>query len=340
MPTPPRKTTADFDPDVLRLFDQYVHGQIDRRGFLAGAARFAVGATTAAGLLAALSPQFAMAQQVKPDDGRLRASYLQFASPQGYGTGQGYLVRPANASGPLPVVLVVHENRGLNPHIEDVARRLALENFLVFAPDALFPLGGYPGDEDKARAEFAKLDQTKTRQDFIAAARLLQRMAGGNGQLGVVGFCYGGAIANFLATQLPELKAAAPFYGNAPGWKTSPTSRQNFWWCWRATTNASTQAGRRTRTRWKKPACAMRCCSHPGPSTVSTTTPRHATTRPLRVTHGRGRWTCSNVPCAHAQRLRSAELRPSVGPQRRVGAGLRQSALNGFVDQHAHASIR
>lgn len=216
MATPPRKTVADFDPDVLDLFDQYVHGQIDRRGFLSRAARFAVGATTAAGLLAALSPQFAMAQQVKPDDARLRASYLQFASPQGYGTGQGYLVRPANASGPLPTVLVVHENRGLNPHIEDVARRLALENFLVFAPDALFPLGGYPGDEDKARAEFTKLDQAKTRQDFIAAARLLHGMAGGNRQLGVVGFCYGGAISNFLATQLPELKAAAPFYGSAP----------------------------------------------------------------------------------------------------------------------------
>lgn len=216
MATPPRKTAADFDPDVLRLFDQYVHGQIDRRGFLSGAARFAVGATTAAGLLAALSPQFAMAQQVKPDDARLRASYLQFASPQGYGTGQGYLVRPTNAQGRLPVVLVVHENRGLNPHIEDVARRLALENFLVFAPDALFPLGGYPGDEDRARAEFAKLDQTKSRQDFMAAARLLERMAGGNGQLGVVGFCYGGAIANFLATQLPQVKAAAPFYGSAP----------------------------------------------------------------------------------------------------------------------------
>jgi len=157
-----------------------------------------------------------MAQQVTPDDARLRASYLQFASPRGHGTGQGYLVRPAKASGPLPVVLVVHENRGLNPHIEDVARRLALENFLVFAPDALFPLGGYPGDEDKARAEFAKLDQTRTRQDFVAAAQLLERMAGGNGQLGVVGFCYGGAIANFLATQLPQLKAAAPFYGSAP----------------------------------------------------------------------------------------------------------------------------
>ena len=222
MATPPRKTTAEVDPEVRRLFDQYVHGQIDRRGFLSGAARFAVGATTAAGLLAALSPQFAMAQQVKPEDARLRASYLQFASPQGYATGQGYLVRPANASGPLPLVLVVHENRGLNPHIEDVARRLALENFLVFAPDALFPLGGYPGDEDKARAEFAKLDQTRTRQDFIAAARLLQRMAGGNGELGVVGFCYGGSIANFLATQLPDLRAAAPFYGSAPALEDVP----------------------------------------------------------------------------------------------------------------------
>ena len=222
MATPPRQTTADFDPDVLRLFDQYVHGQIDRRGFLSGAARFAVGATTAVGLLAALSPQFAMAQQVEPDDVRLRASYLQFASPHGYGTGQGYLVRPASASGPLPTVLVVHENRGLNPHIEDVARRLALENFLVFAPDALFPLGGYPGDEDKARAKFAKLDQTKTRQDFTAAASLLQRMAGGNGQLGVVGFCYGGSVSNFLATQLPELRAAAPFYGSAPALEDVP----------------------------------------------------------------------------------------------------------------------
>ena len=223
MTTPPRKTTDDFDPGVLRLFDQYVHGLIDRRGFLSGAARLAVGATTAAGLLAALSPQFAMAQQVKPDDVRLHANYLQFASKQGYGTGQGYLVRPANATGPLPVVLVVHENRGLNPHIEDVARRLALENFLVFAPDALFPLGGYPGDEDKARAAFAKLDQSKTRQDFVAAARLLQGMARGNGQLGVVGFCYGGAIANFLATQLPEIKAAAPFYGSAPPLEDVPS---------------------------------------------------------------------------------------------------------------------
>lgn len=216
MTTPPRKTADDFDPEVLRLFDRYVHGLVDRRGFLTGAARFAVGATTAAGLLAALAPQFAAAQQVKPDDSRLSAEYLEFASPEGYGTGRGYLVRPAQVSGPLPVVLVVHENRGLNPHIEDITRRLALEGFIAFAPDALFPLGGYPGDEDKARAEFAKLDQTRTRQDFIAAARMLQTLDGGNGRMGVVGFCYGGAMANFLAIQLPTLRAAAPFYGSAP----------------------------------------------------------------------------------------------------------------------------
>lgn len=222
MATPPRKTASDFDPEVLRLFDQYVHGVIDRRGFLSGAARFAVGATTAAGLLAALSPQFAAAQQIKPDDKRLDAKYIEFDSPQGYGKGRGYLVRPATARGPLPMVLVIHENRGLNPHIEDVTRRLALENYIAFAPDALFPLGGYPGDEDKARAEFAKLDQTKTRQDLLAAARMLKGIEGGNGRLGVIGFCYGGGMSNFLATQLPDLAAAAPFYGPAPALEDVP----------------------------------------------------------------------------------------------------------------------
>jgi carboxymethylenebutenolidase len=216
MTTRPRKTAADFDPEVLRLFDRYVHGDIDRRGFLLGAGRFAAGATTAAGLLAALSPQFAMAQQVKPDDKRLKTEYLEFASPEGYGTARGYLARPAKARKPLPTVLVVHENRGLNPHIEDITRRLALANFIAFAPDALFPVGGYPGDEDQARAKFQTLDQTKTRQDFLAAARMLRAIEGGNGRLGAVGFCYGGGMSNFLATQLPDLDAAAPFYGGAP----------------------------------------------------------------------------------------------------------------------------
>ncbi len=214
--TAPRQSASDFDPEVLRLFDQYVHGMIDRRGFLAGAARFAVGSAGAAGLLAALSPQFAAAQQVPPDDARLSAKYVEFASPKGYGKARGYLARPAKAKGALPIVLVVHENRGLNPHIEDIARRLALDDFIAFAPDALFPLGGYPGDEDAARELFGKLDQAKTREDFIAAANLLGHVDGGNGRMGVVGFCYGGGIANVLATQLPHLKAAAPFYGVAP----------------------------------------------------------------------------------------------------------------------------
>ena len=211
----PDRSAKDFDPEVLRLFDQYVHGAIDRRGFLIGAARFAVGATTAAGLLAALSPQFAAAQEVAGDDKRLVAEYVEFPSPQGYGTARGYLVKPAKIRKPLPVVLVVHENRGLNPHIEDIARRLALENFIAFAPDALFPLGGYPGEEDAARTLFGKLDQAKTREDFIAAADMLRTIEEGNGRLGVVGFCYGGGMANFLATRLPWLDAAAPFYGSA-----------------------------------------------------------------------------------------------------------------------------
>ncbi len=220
-----RPKASDFDPEVLRLFDQYVHGAIDRRGFLSGAARFAVGSATAAGLLAALSPQFAAAQQVAPDDDRLSTKFVTFPSPKGYGTGRGYLARPAKARGPSPLVLVVHENRGLNPHIEDVARRFALEGHVAFAPDALFPLGGYPGTEDAARAQFGKLDQDKTRADFIAAAGMLGDLEGGNGRMGVVGFCWGGGIANFLATKLPDLAAAAPFYGNAPPLEDVPAIR-------------------------------------------------------------------------------------------------------------------
>jgi carboxymethylenebutenolidase len=213
-----RKTAADFDPEVLRLFDKYVHGAIDRRGFLEAAAKFTVGGVTAAGLLEALSPKFAEAEQVAKTDPRIKAETVEFASPQGYGTGRGYLVRPASAPPPrgLPVVLVVHENRGLNPHIEDIARRLAVDNFIAFAPDALHPLGGYPGDEDRARDLFGKLDQARTREDFFAAANHLKGVAGGNGKMGVTGFCWGGDITNRLATRLPDLAAAVPFYGEAP----------------------------------------------------------------------------------------------------------------------------
>jgi carboxymethylenebutenolidase len=200
----------------MKLFDQYVHGQLSRRGFLQSAARFTVGAVTAESILAALAPNFAEAQQVKPDDVRIKASYVEYPSPDGYGKLRGYLVGPADANGKLPTVLVVHENRGLNPHIEDIARRLALEGFIAFAPDALYPLGGYPGDEDKARELFPKLDQNKTHEDFVAAAGVLKSLPQGNGKLGVVGFCYGGGIANLLATRLPDLAAAVPFYGSPP----------------------------------------------------------------------------------------------------------------------------
>ena len=174
MTTPDPKLNAnDFAPEVLQLFDRYVHGAIDRRGFLDGASRFAVGGVTAAGLLEALSPNFAAAEQVPRGDARIQGGAVDFPSPQGNGAGRGYLVRPAGAApaGGLPQVLVVHENRGLNPHIEDIARRLAVDNFIAFAPDALFPLGGYPGDEDKARDLFGKLDAAKTREDMLAAAR-------------------------------------------------------------------------------------------------------------------------------------------------------------------------
>lgn len=212
----PRLTANDFHPEVLRLFDAYVHGGIDRRGFLDRAAKFAAAGITAAGLLEALRPKFAEAQQVPPKDPRIEGAFVELAAPKGYGKVRTYQVRPAQAAGKLPIVMVVHENRGLNPHIEDVTRRLALEGFLAVAPDALFPLGGYPGDEDKARELFSKLDQQKTREDFVTTAQALEKDERGNGKLGVVGFCYGGGIAHLLATRLPGLDAAVPFYGMSP----------------------------------------------------------------------------------------------------------------------------
>src|SRR5688572_10737320 len=208
---PPEK----FPPEVFQLFDKYVHGAISRRDFIDRASALAVAGMSGAALLEALNPKFAEAQQVAPTDKRIKAEYVEIPAP-GYGKLRGYLVRPAAAKGKLHTVLVVHENRGLNPHIEDVARRVALEDFVAFAPDALFPIGGYPGDEDKARELFQKLDQAKTREDFIAATRYLQQLPQGNGKVGVVGFCYGGGMANFLASRVTDLAAAVPFYGTPP----------------------------------------------------------------------------------------------------------------------------
>ena len=208
-----RKKAVDFPPEVLKLFDGYVHGRLDRREFLDRAAKFAVGAFTASAMLESLKPNFALAQQVPKDDPRIRTQYLDYDSPQGHGRMRGYLAQPSDAKGKLPAVLVIHENRGLNPYIEDVARRLALANFVAFAPDALTPVGGYPGDEDKARALFAAQDAKKREEDLYQAAQVLKARPETTGKIGSVGFCFGGGICNLLATRMPDLGASVPYYG-------------------------------------------------------------------------------------------------------------------------------
>jgi carboxymethylenebutenolidase len=211
-----RKKAGDFPPEVLRLFDGYIHGFIGRREFLDRAAKFAVGGFTAAAMLESLTPNYALAQQVAKDDPRIKAEYLTYPSPQGSGTMRGYFVRPANASGKLPGIVVIHENRGLNPYVEDVARRLAVENFLAFAPDALTPVGGYSGDDEKAAQLFAKLDPAKRTEDLMAAVPFLKSRPECNGKIGAVGFCFGGTIVNQMAVRFPDLGAAVPFYGAQP----------------------------------------------------------------------------------------------------------------------------
>jgi carboxymethylenebutenolidase len=212
-----RPTAKQFSQELLDLYDYYVHGQIDRRAFLERAGKFAVGGITAAALLETLSPKYAFAAQVPADDARVQAAYVKYDSPAGSGEMRGLLAKPAGAAGKLPGVVVVHENRGLNPYIEDVARRVALAGFVAFAPDALYPVGGYPGNDDEGRALQAKLDRNKVTEDFVAAARFLSGHAETNGRLGVVGFCFGGGMANTLAWRLPEVvQAAVPYYGGQP----------------------------------------------------------------------------------------------------------------------------
>lgn len=210
-----RMTASDFPQEVLNLFDGYVHGRVSRRQFIDDAGKFAVGGFTAAAMLEALRPNYAMAQQVARDDARLEAEYVNYPSPAGSGTMKGYLARPANARGKLPAVVVIHENRGLNPYIEDVARRLATDGFVAIAPDALTPLGGYPGNEEKAAQMFGQLDAAKRTADLLAAYDYLASRPD-TGKIGVIGFCFGGGMANLFATRLPNLGAAVPFYGGQP----------------------------------------------------------------------------------------------------------------------------
>ncbi len=211
-----RMKASDFPPGVLKLFDQYVHGWMSRRDFLDGAAKFAVGGMSAAAMLEALSPNYAWAQQVKREDPRIRVDYMVYPAPKGSGTMRGYLARPAEIKGKLPGVIVIHENRGLNPYIEDVTRRLAVENFIAFAPDALTPAGGYPGNEESAAQMFAKLDANKRVEDLFAAVDVMKARPEFNGKFGAVGFCFGGGIVNLMATRFPDLGAGVPYYGPAP----------------------------------------------------------------------------------------------------------------------------
>ena len=217
-----RPRASDFDPKVLDLFDRYVHGMISRREFLDGASRFAVGSMTAAVLLRSLSPDYAHAQQVAEDDARLACATIEYPSPDGSGPMRGLLARPVDAKEKLPGVVVIHENRGLNPHIRDVARRTALAGYVALAPDALTPLGGYPGNDDAGREMQGKLDRDKMTADFVAAVTYLRAHEACTGRVGVVGFCFGGGMASTLAVRIADLAAAVSFYGRQPAAEDVP----------------------------------------------------------------------------------------------------------------------
>src|SRR5688572_13088357 len=212
-----RKVASDYPQELLDLFHEYQHGDIDRRSFLEGVGKFAVGGLTVAAIFESLTPNYAWAQQVKPDDQRIKVGYETVQSPAGNGSIKGYLARPAK-NGKRPVVLVIHENRGLNPYIEDVARRLALENFIAFAPDGLTSVGGYPGSDEKGAVAFRQVDGKKMTEDFVASALWLKERKDSTGKLGAIGFCFGGGMVNQLAVRLgKDLKAGVAFYGRQAG---------------------------------------------------------------------------------------------------------------------------
>jgi carboxymethylenebutenolidase len=208
-----RKKASDYPQELLDLFHEYQHGDISRRDFFERAGKFAVGGLTVAAIFEGLKPNYAWAQQVPKDDARIKTGYETVQSPEGNGSIKGYFARPANPTGKLPTVLVVHENRGLNPYVEDVARRFAIANFVAFAPDGLTSVGGYPGDDEKGAVAFRTVNGPKMFEDFVAAAQWLKARPESNGKIGVVGFCFGGGICNQLAVRMPDLGAAAPFYG-------------------------------------------------------------------------------------------------------------------------------
>jgi carboxymethylenebutenolidase len=209
----PRRKASDFDPRILEIFDGYVHGKMSKRAFITRAGRYAAAGVTGAMILEQLQPNYALAQQVAPDDPAIEAMVAEYESPEGHGTIRGLMAKPAGATGRLPAVLVIHENRGLNPYIEDVVRRTAKAGYLAFGPDGLSPLGGYPGTDEAGREMQATLDGAKLMEDFFAAFAYLRDHEGSTGRVGAVGFCYGGGVCNALAVAYPDLAAAVPFYG-------------------------------------------------------------------------------------------------------------------------------
>ena len=214
--TAPRKTARDFDPHLLEIYDGYVHGKISKREFITQAGKYAAVGVTGAMLLEQLQPNYALAQQVAPDDPDIETQVITYQSPDGHGDIKGLMAKPAGATGPLPAVLVVHENRGLNPYIEDVVRRCAKAGYMALGPDGLTPLGGYPGTDEEGREMQRTLDGGKLMADFFAAFEFLRDHEGSTGKVGAVGFCYGGGVCNALAVAYPDLAASVPFYGRQP----------------------------------------------------------------------------------------------------------------------------
>lgn len=217
-----RKSAKDFDPRILEIFDGYVHGKMSKRDFIERAGKFAAAGVTGAAILAQLQPNYALAQQVAPDDPAIETMVAEYDSPEGNGRIKGLMAKPAGATGKLPAVLVVHENRGLNPYIEDVVRRVAKAGYLAFGPDGLTPLGGYPGNDDQGREMQSELDPAKLMADFFAAFEYLRGHEGSTGKVGAVGFCYGGGVCNALAVAYPDLAASVPFYGRQPAVEDVP----------------------------------------------------------------------------------------------------------------------
>jgi carboxymethylenebutenolidase len=244
-----RKKASDFDPRILEIFDGYVHGKMSKRDFITRAGKYAAAGVTGAMILEQLQPNYALAQQVAPDDPDIETMTAEYESPEGHGTIRGLMAKPAGATGPLPAVLVIHENRGLNPYVEDVVRRTAKAGYLAFGPDGLSPLGGYPGTDEEGREMQSSLDGARLMEDFFAAFEFLRDHEGSTGRVGAVGFCYGGGVCNALAVAYPDLAASVPFYGRQADAADVPRSRRRCCCTTPASTSASTRAGRPWRPR-------------------------------------------------------------------------------------------